>query len=329
MASNLASPTQRAPTSEAADEPASRLSIVTTLYRSAAFLPAFLQQCRAVLEDRKIDDHEIIFVNDGSPDDSKQHILEQRQLDPRIKLVDLSRNFGHHRAALAGLTHAKGDRVFLIDCDLEVSPLELGRMLDVMQESGADVVYGVQVKRKGGVVERLGGHAFWWLYNHLSDTPVPENVLTERLMTRRYLDALLTLGDRNIFLAGMMYWTGFTQVGVPISKSVRQGPSTYSFRRRLSLLVEAVTSFSTVPLKLTIWTGLAFMLVSAGFAFALVMRKLLFPETVLLGFTSLMLVVIAMGGVIITLMGVLAIYLSRLFIQTQGRPLFIVREFNG
>lgn len=305
------------------------ISIVTTMYRSAGFLPQFIAQCRAILDSRGIAQYEIIFVNDGSPDDSKVRVMDERSHDHRIKLVDLSRNFGHHRAAIAGLAHATGALVFLIDCDLEVSPDELGKLLDVMHESAADVVYGVQEQRKGGAIERIGGQVFWWLYNHLSDTEVPRNVLTERLMKRRYVDALLTLGDRNVFLAGMMYWTGFVQVGVPLVKGRRQGASTYSLRRRISLLVEAVTSFSTLPLKMTLWTGLVFMLVSGLFAIGLIAQKILYPATVLLGFTSLMVVILAIGGVIITLMGVLGIYLSRLFIQSQGRPLYIVREFNG
>jgi putative glycosyltransferase len=304
------------------------LSIVTTLFRSAAFLPEFIERCRSVLRDRSIEQYEIVFVDDGSPDNSREYVLQARSDDPRIKLVDLSRNFGHHRAALAGLRHARGERVFLIDCDLEVPPAILADMLDAMDDSRADVVYGYQAVRSGAGLERLGGKLFWWLYNHLSDTRIPHNVLTERLMTRRYVDALLTLGDRNIFLAGMMYWTGFEQVGIPVAKGVRHGPSTYSFRRRISLLVEAVTSFSTVPLKLTLWIGLTFLVVSFGFAGTLALRKLLYPDTLLLGYTTLLMAIVAMGGVILTLMGVLGIYLSRLFIQAQDRPLYIVRDYK-
>ena len=305
------------------------LSIVSTLYHSARFLPRFVDECRAALEAAGIADYEIVFVNDGSPDDSAAWVLDARAQDPRIKLVDLSRNFGHHRAALAGLTYARGERVFLIDCDLEVSPRELPRMLALMADTRADVVYGVQEMRKGGAVERLGGSLFWRLFNRLSDTKVPENVLTERVMSRRYVDALLALGDRNIFLAGMMYWAGFSQVAMPIAKRQREGRSTYNFTRRFALLVEAVTSFSALPLRLTLGTGLVFTAVSALFAAELIVRKLLHPETVLLGFTSLMIVILAVGGVIITLMGVLGIYVSKLFVQAQGRPAFIVRDYQG
>lgn len=305
------------------------LSIVSTLYRSASFLPRFVAECRDTLASAGIDDYEIVFVNDGSPDDSRQRVLDERARDERIKLVDLSRNFGHHRAALAGLSYARGEHVFLIDCDLEVLPGELLRMFDVMRETGADVVYGVQENRKGGLVERVGGDLFWRLFNRLSETAVPENVLTERLMTRRYVDALLSLGDRNIFMAGMMYWTGFLQVGIPIVKTLREGRSTYTLRRRISLLVEAVTSFSTVPLKMTLGIGMGFLAVSIALAIALLLKKLVSPETVLLGFTSLMLVILAVGGIVITLMGVLGLYIAKIFIQAQGRPAFIVREYNG
>lgn len=304
------------------------LSVVTTLYRSLDYLPGFLGECRTALTDAGIEDHEVLFVNDGSPDASADWVLQQRATDPRIRLLDLSRNFGHHRAALAGLNYCRGELVFLIDCDLEVSPNELLRMLASLRQSGADVIYGVQQTRKGDLVERIGGGLFWSLFNRLSDTAVPANVLTERLMTRRYVDALISLGDRNIFLAGMMYWAGFRQVGIPVIKTARSGRSTYTLRRRISLLVEAVTSFSTLPLKMTLYTGVGFMLVSGALAAYFVARKLLFPDTVLAGFTSLMLVVLAVGGVIITLMGVLGLYVAKLFVQSQGRPTFIVRDYT-
>lgn len=305
------------------------LSVVTTIYRSLPFLPEFIMRTREALARCGIDDYEIVFVNDGSPDDSLAYLLEARQRDPRLKVVDLSRNFGHHKAALAGMSHARGARVFVIDCDLEVSPAVLPRFLETMETTSADVVYGVQPSRKGGPMERIGGKYFWKLFNRLSDTAVPENVLTERLMTRAYVRSLLGLGDRNIFLAGMMYWTGFHQVGIPIEKAQRQGKSTYSLRKRVSMLIEAITCFSTVPLKLVLGAGLLLTGFAIAFAVALVVRKLLFPSSVLAGFTTLSLLIIATSGIIITVMGVLGLYLSRIFVQTQARPVFIVREFHG
>ena len=305
------------------------LSVVTPVYRSAAFLPRFLGEVREALQSSGIGDYELVFVNDGSPDDSLAWLRNEREGDPRIRIVDLSRNFGHHKAAMAGLSYARGDLVFMIDCDLEVSPSVLSKFLDTRRTTQADVVYGVQEARKGGMIERIGGNLFWKLFNRLSDTRVPANLLTERLMTRAYVRSLLSLGDRNIFLAGMMYWTGFHQVGITVEKRQREGASTYSLRRRISLLVEAITSFSTVPLKLVLGIGLTLTFCTVAFAAAIAIRKLLFPSSVLAGFTTLSLLIVGTSGIVITLMGVLGLYISRIFVQTQGRPAFIVREFHG
>ena len=178
------------------------------------------------------------------------------------------------------------------------------------------------------MVERTGGAMFWRMFNLLSETKIPENVLSERLMKRSYVQALLSLGDRNVFLGGMMYWPGFRQLGIVIKKTQREGPSTYSFRKRLSLLLEAVTSFSTAPLKLVLLAGLGVTLLAMMAGITLFVRKLLHPEAVLQGFTSLMLVTIGMAGMVITVLGVVGLYIARIYTQTQNRPLFIVREFH-
>jgi putative glycosyltransferase len=282
----------------------------------------------AALDKAGIQDFEFVFVNDGSPDASLERLLQMRSADDRLKIVDLSRNFGHHKAALAGLAYARGDLVFIIDCDLEVPPSVFGNFYETIRSTGADVVYGTQRKRKGRLVERLGGGVFWKLFNRLSDTTIPENVLTERLMRRTYVDALLSLGDRNIFLAGMMYWAGFRQVGIVIDKQTREGGSTYSLRKRLSLLIEAITSFSTVPLKLVLVFGMLLTISAMLFAAGILIQKLLYPSMLLAGFTTLTLLILGLGGITITLMGVLGLYISRIFVQTQGRPAFIVREFH-
>jgi putative glycosyltransferase len=310
------------------DERAPTLTVVTTLYRSAEFIPPFLARVFDILAVLAIDDYEIVLVDDGSPDESLALALAAMTANQRIRVVELSRNFGHHHAALAGLQHARGQQVFLIDCDLEVAPEVLQRFLSTMRDTDADVVYGVQDRRKGGAGERIGGAIFWKLFNWLSDTRVPPNVLTERLMTSRYVKALTSLGDRNLFLAGMMYWTGFHQVAITVEKSQRQGRSSYSFGKRLFLLVEAVTSFSTVPLSLGIWVGVATTALSGLAGIYLLVNKWLHPEKILAGYTSLALLMLCLGGIIITFMGILGLYVARVFTQTQGRPPFIVRTVH-
>ena len=176
---------------------------------------------------------ELIFVVDGSPDNSLQVLRSQQRENPKIVIVDLSRNFGHHQAAWCGLHTARGDLVFIIDCDLEVSPAVLKPFADTLTQSGADVVYGYQESRRGGFASKYLGDAFWRIFNLLSTTRVPHNICTERLMSRRYVDTLLTLGDRNLFLAGMYFWAGFEQVGVKITKQSRKGRPVYTVFRRV------------------------------------------------------------------------------------------------
>lgn len=165
-------------------------SIVTTLYHSASHLEEFyLRACAAV--EKVVDGYEIILVNDGSPDDSLAVALELCDRDHRVSVVDLSRNFGHHKAIMVGLSQAKGRLVFLIDCDLEEDPELLTEFFKSMADSGADVVYGVQQRRKGSFVERVSGSLFYAIFNLLSTYPVPPNQVTARLMTHRYVTALL------------------------------------------------------------------------------------------------------------------------------------------
>jgi len=182
-----------------------QLSIVTTLYKSTRFLDAFVAQCEVAMAEIKCDSYEIVFVNDGSPDDSLAKVLQIKERNDRIVAVDLSRNFGHHYAIMAGLTYSTGDYVFLIDCDLEVAPTQIPTFYNKFkEEKDCDVVFGVQETRKGSFIERKVGGLFYNFFNGLTDTRIPENLLTERLMSRRYVDELIKMGDKNIFMAGMI-----------------------------------------------------------------------------------------------------------------------------
>lgn len=301
------------------------LSVVATMYRSRTFLDRFLADTLAALARIGVHDFEIVLVNDGSPDDSLAHSLECRLEIPQLVVVDLSRNFGHHHAMQAGLREARGALVFLIDCDLEVSPLKLVDFHDRLRETGADLVFGYQEARKGGWFEKMSGGLFWKGFNVLSDVKIPENILTERIMTRRFVDALLSLGDYNLFLGGMMSWTGFTQIGVPVPKAQRDGRSTYSLLRRLQLMVNAVSSFSAKPLVWMFNAGVATTLLSGAYVAYLVIRKVLFDDA-LLGFTSLMAMMAMTLGILTTGLGLIGIYLGKVFNQVQNRPTYIIRD---
>ncbi|MGV3697919.1 glycosyltransferase family 2 protein [Flavobacterium sp.] len=303
------------------------LSVVSTLYKSRIFLDRFLSETLIALKAINVDDYEIVFVNDGSPDDSLDFLIQKKKEIPQITIIDLSRNFGHHYAMQAGLQYAKGDYVFLIDNDLETPPSFLIDCYQELQKDASlDVVYGYQPERKGKFVESIGGKIFWWAINKFSEVKIPKNILTERLMTRRYLDSLLALGDANLFLGGMMYWAGYGQKGLPVEKKLREGQSTYSTKKRMELMIQAVTSFSGKPLEYLFYTGI---LITIGSLFTIVyfgIKKIIYGDTIQLGWTSIVILNILILGIISTFLGLIGIYLFKIFRQVQNRPNAIIRK---
>lgn len=304
-----------------------RLSIVATLYQSAEHLLEFHARCCRAAEALVGDDYEIVLVNDGSPDDSLGRAIRLTETDPHVVLVDLSRNFGHHKAMMTGLAHARGDEVFLIDSDLEEPPECLLTFSEHMRGEGCDVVYGVQEQRKGSVFERLSGSLFWTLINQLSGLSLPANVVTARLMSRRYIDALLCHEEREVFMAGLFHITGFTQKAVPIQK-LSTSKSTYTFRRKLSLVVNSVTSFSVLPLVAIFYIGLIIFSFACCYSAYLLIIWLFFSYT-MPGWTSVMVSIWLLGGLILSCMGIIGIYLSKVFSESKRRPYTIIRNIYG
>ena len=298
-------------------------SIVTTLYYSARYIREFYRRICSEAE-AITDDFEIIFVDDGSPDDSLAIALEIQRSDPRVKVIELSRNFGHHKAIITGLTHSRGQVVFLIDSDLEEPPELLGRFYKEFVRLHADVVFGVQKKRKGGVLERISGKIFYYLFNLLSSNPIPENLITARLMTRSYVEALITHREREVFLAGILCITGFKQVPLIVSKGSKVA-TMYTVRRRVELAIRAITSFSDRPLVLIFYLGSIILVLSGGHLFYLFMRKLLFGIQ-MKGYTSLIASIWLLGGITIFSMGIIGIYLARIYIEVKRRPYTVVRS---
>jgi putative glycosyltransferase len=299
------------------------LSIVTTMYQSEAYLKEFYSRSRA--EARRItDDYEIIFVNDGSPDKSLDVALELYAEDPKVKVIDLSRNFGHHKAAMTGLSHAKGKLVFLIDCDLEEEPELLGRFHRELIESKADVVYGVQDKRKGGILERVTGHLFFSVFNLLSDYPIPRNIVMARLMTKRYVKSLIQHRDREVFMAGLWAITGYAQIPSVIHKGHR-GTSSYTWSKKLAIVANSITSFSSKPLVLISYVGAIISLFAFVAGLYLIVRRLFFQEY-LEGWASLIVSIWFLGGLTIFCLGIIGIYVARVFSETKERPYTIIRD---
>jgi putative glycosyltransferase len=301
------------------------LSIVTTLYCSADYVEQFYRRVSAAA--REITpDYELILVDDGSPDNSLGVALSLYARDPRVRVVELSRNFGHHRAIMTGLEHAKGELVFLLDSDLEEAPELLTRFYSELRAADADVVYGVQTSRRGSWFERVTGSAFYWLFNLLSTYRVPTNLVMARLMKQAYVKALVQHKDREIFLAGLLAVTGFRQIAIPVEKE-HKGKTTYSLMRRVTLLVNAITSFSNRPLIFIFYIGSAVVAMSGAAGVALILRALFFGPF-LPGWASLMVSLWFLGGLTIFCIGIVGIYLSRVFAETKQRPYTIIRQLH-
>lgn len=301
-----------------------KLSVVTTLFQSAATLARFCERASHAAQAIAGNDYEIILVNDGSPDHSLELALSLCQSNPRLVVIDLSRNFGHHKAMMTGLAEARGDRVYLLDSDLEEEPEWLIDFNRQMEQAGCDVVYGVQIRRKGGWIERLSGAAFYRLFNLVTGIDLPTNVVTARLMTRRYVQALIQHEEREVFMAGLWHLTGFDQQPWPVRKH-HASPTTYRLRHKLALLINAITAFSNAPLVAIFHIGLIISL-GAGLYIGYLLVNWQFMQRPPSGWTSVIASIWLLGGLIIAFLGVIGLYLSRIYTETKRRPYTIVRH---
>ncbi len=299
-----------------------KISVVTTLYYSSGYIQEFYSRIHTQI--RQItNDYEIIFVNDGSPDSSLEVATNLIQKDPAIIVLDLSRNFGHHKAIMTGLKESSGDLVFLIDCDLEEEPELLLPFYTKMLETDSDVVYGIQKKRKGNLFEKYSGHFFYNFRNYIIQEKIPENIFIARLMKREYVEGLLQFKEKELSLDNIFYYTGYKQTPFFAHKHSK-GTSTYSFKKKFQLAINSITSFSSRPLLFIFNTGVFITFFSFLYVALLVFNYFLFGRSVE-GWTSLIASVWLLGGIIILFVGIIGIYLSKIFTETKDRPFTIIK----
>lgn len=302
-----------------------KLSIVTTLYRSASTIDEFCR--RALAAGAPITNEiELVMVNDGSPDDSLDLALALHRTDPRVVVVDLARNFGHHKAIMTGLAHATGDRVFLIDCDLEEEPELLIEFNERLARGDCDVVFGVQKTRRGRWFERASGALFFSLVDALSDQRIPRNIVMARLMTRDYVRALIRHRDQEFLLAHLFQLTGFRQVALPVRK-LSGSPSTYTLRMRVEMAVKYLTTSSTKLLYLILYAGIAIFVLSL-LTIAFFVGRYLHSGIGVDGFTSLIVSIWFFGGLTTLIMGVLGVFVANILSETKRRPYTVVRRVH-
>ena len=239
-----------------------------------------------------------------------------------------SRNFGHHAAILAGLGQARGARILLVDSDLEEPPELLAPFAAAMAETGADVVYGYHDQKVGSKARQAASGLFWRLFNLLSETRTQENLCHVRLMRRGYLDALLAMPERNLFLGGLYPWPGFHQVPVKVDRVINRPVSTYNLPRRVALAVRSVVAFSARPLHLIFLLGMVISLLALGVGMAAIIMKIIWGDGMQVGFASLIISIWFLGGLTIMSLGVIGLYISQIYVETKARPRFVIRRIH-
>ncbi|MEW6417915.1 MAG: glycosyltransferase family 2 protein [Nitrospirota bacterium] len=283
---------------------------------------------RLTVQMERLGTYEIIMVDDGSTDRSWELIRELHEEDPRLKGLSFSRNFGHHIAITAGIDHAKGDAVILMDGDLQDPPEEVSRLVEKFRE-GYDIVYGIRKTRHDPLFKRLTSALFWFILRRFSGVTMPAGQTMLRVLSRRVVDIMRQMREYARFIHGMMAWTGFKVTTAEVSHSHRmKGKSKYNVAKLFRLAFNAITSFSTIPLRLAVYIGIisSFLSLIAGIYF--VYRKIIYGIPVL-GYASIIVSVFFVGGIQLMVLGIFGEYLGRVYQEVQKRPIYILKDYTS
>jgi dolichol-phosphate mannosyltransferase len=305
------------------------LSVVIPCWNEAEVLAETYRRVSAVCKSCCPQDFEMLFVDDGSVDDTWQIILALAAKDSAVRGVRLSRNHGHQLALTAGLDQTRGRLVLVIDADLQDPPELLPDMLRLMRETGADVVYGQRLRRAGETwFKRLSALAFYRLLARTTDVPIPMDTGDFRLMTHRVVEHLGRMPERQRFVRGMVSWLGFIQVPIVYDRDARfAGATKYPLRRMLRLAVDGVTGFSVLPLRIASLLGITCGFIGlGGLLYAL---GSWWADTAVSGWTSVITAIFLLGGIQLLVLGVIGEYLGRLYMESKGRPLYVIDQVIG
>jgi polyisoprenyl-phosphate glycosyltransferase len=301
------------------------LSIVAPVYDEQELIEAFVARTTAAAADYEF---ELVLVNDGSSDRTPELLDAIAARDKRVRVIHLSRNFGHQAALTAGLEHAAGDVVAMIDADLQDPPELIGEMIAQWRQ-GADVVYAVRKQREGETAFKLATASwFYKLFDKLAQVDLEPNSGDFRLLDRRALDALLAMTERSRFLRGMTVWVGFNQTAVSYERDARHaGETKYTLRKMLRFSLDAITSFSHLPLQLATYVGIF----SAGIAFVAIPVVILLRvfDSYLPGFSSITIAILLLGGIQLIAIGVIGEYVGRIYDEVRHRPKYILESRVG
>jgi glycosyltransferase involved in cell wall biosynthesis len=302
---------------------APQFSVVIPVYNEEENIRELFSRLSSAME--ALGTYEIILVDDGSRDGSWQLIKELHGQDSRVRGVSFSRNFGHHIAITAGLDHARGEKIVLMDGDLQDPPEEIPKLWSRLKE-GYDLVYGIRKEKKDSPVKRLTSWCFWWFINRLSGIEIPRNQTLLRMFDRKVLDALNGMRERARFIHGMIAWTGFKVFLQEVEHAQRtKGKSKYNVVKLFRLAFNAITSFSTFPLRLATYLGLLSAGVGLCYGFYFVYKKI-FLGIPVLGYASIIVAVLFVGGIQLLILGIIGEYLGRVYQEVQARPIYVIRE---
>lgn len=311
-----------------------KYSIVVPIYNDAALAADFCREAEKTFKTylgkaQIAGDFEIVFVDDGSRNDSAQLLKDLCDEFPFVRMASLSRNFGQHIAISAGYRFARGEYVGMMNVDQEDPLDQVPLLLDELQKGKWDIVGGTYAQRNVPLLSRITSYLFHAMLNRLTGYDVPLNSATVRFMTRRSVDSYNSLTERSRFLPGLEMWLGFRYGRVQVEHRARKvGKSSYSFRRRLRMAIASIISFSDFPLRLAVKFGLLVAFAGLLFSLAVILDQLFF-RAVLPGYTSTLAAIVLIGGVQIAVTGVASLYVGRVLAEVQGRPLFLVRETYG
>jgi len=301
-----------------------RISVAVPVYNEEAVVPELLRRLRAVLDALPGGPHEMVFADDGSRDATLARLRAGAVADPRIRIVELSRNFGHQIALTAALDHCRGDAIVMMDGDLqdapELIPAFVGRWL-----AGADVVYAVRARRAEGWLLRTSYHLFYRLIERVADLKLPRDSGDFCLVSAEAAAAMRGARERNRYVRGLRTWVGFRQEAFPVERQARQaGASKYGWRQLFGLAFDGIFSFSTAPIRLAVWTGLATVALTAllGAFWIVAWAAGAAPQ----GFTALAISIAFFGGVQLMFLGVIGEYVGRIYDEVKQRPLYVVRR---
>lgn len=303
------------------------ISVVVPVHNEQDVLGVFHARLSAVFDGLDLG-FEVVYVDDGSTDDSLKLIETLRQVDPRVSIVSLSRNFGKEIAMSAGLDYARGKAVVIIDADLQDPPEVIPQLVSRWRE-GYDVVYAKRVEREGETyLKKVTAHVFYRIINKMSDVWVPEDTGDFRLLSRRAVDALKKCREQHRFMKGLFAWIGYAQIAVPYQRASRfSGQTKWNYWKLWNLAIEGITSFSISPLKMATYFGLTVAFFAFLLAVWVVIKTLLFGDVVR-GYPTIMVTMLLLGGTQLMAIGILGEYLGRVFNETKRRPLYLVDLYS-